>query len=417
MNRRLFHSVASLLSARPQHKAISAICAADADSLLRWLDFAGLSLYLLDATERGGFSEQLPARLVDELLLRRSHNSERAKIMLEELSAILLILKQAEIPVIVMKGFSLAGNLSPNAFARHQNDLDLLISLTSRRRITDSMTRAGYKLYHGSNDIELIFHATVARQPEDPSVSRIYQACSHAKIEFHHQLWDSISNVELPLDCEPFESSALLMIDGLEIPTLNLRNMFTLHVMHAFRHLIYSGWIRPSWLFEISYSIRRHYDNEVLWRGFSGTLASNQSRQAAGLVLAFVQQYFKAELPLPLRTLADSIQPNHRLWLELCGDAVLFSRIAESKLNLLIFRDFCTSNSSAKQHEDEAIGFVSKYLCSKTLPSSYKDKSLVRWIPYIGKRMFEHVTLNLEVRRYRRTYGRALLRNSRKPSS
>ena len=284
--------------------------------LLRWLDEAGLTLYLLHQSERRGDKGSLPDELRAALDSRHERNRNRVAAMLAEFYKVVEALSASRITFAVVKGFSLQPEFCSSVELRHHIDVDLLVAPTYIDRATEVLLKIGYQKAGAEDFGELRF---LKGRPAAPPTAQddLFTVRSESRLEIHTSLFESRAYTPFAL-AENWQSGIRHKSLGqVRFPTISEADAFMLHVLHAFQHLA-AGWIRLSWLFEISNYIESHNADDHLWRSVTDrVVVDERCAHAFGLMLQQTSMLFKTELPKTLADrLIDPLPANLQRWNE-----------------------------------------------------------------------------------------------------
>jgi hypothetical protein len=271
--------------------------------LLRWLDEAGLTLYLLHQCKRRGHKGTLPDEWRAALDGRHERNRNRVAAMLAEFHTVVEALSASRITFAVVKGFSLQPEFCSSFDLRHHIDTDLLVARTHIDRATEILLKIGYQKAGTEDFGEIRF---LKGQPTAPPTAQddLYTVRPESRLEIHTSLFESRAYTPFSL-AENWQSDIRHKNLGqVRFPTISEADAFTLHVLHAFQHLA-GGWLRLSWLFEIPNFIESRRTDNHLWRSVADRVALEQRcAHAFGLILQQTSMLFRTKIP---GTLADEL--------------------------------------------------------------------------------------------------------------
>jgi len=336
--------------------------------LLRWLDDAGLSVYLLDRLERQGHAEDIGPWLRDELILRKEANRLRVLGLLAEFNEMIRKVESYNVRYAVSKGFGLAPDFCSHPYLRHHSDVDLLVFRDDCESACSAITSLGFQRSPFSSADEIIFDG------KGPSAGngalRSYKLRCHSKIEIHVER-------EVPL-------AVRKRVEGLEFPVQPLSLQFSGHVLHAFRHLR-EGWIRPSWLVEIGYFIELHRGDAHLWEDAYAAWHPEEV-QAAWLILRMVEARVGIAMPQAFREKNVELAPGVEAWIHACSAAFLLAGCNGSRLNLLLADAMGPSVSRVNGLKVFPIHKVAH----PSLVGKVQLQGFVRSIPFLFTRTIQH---------------------------
>jgi hypothetical protein len=318
--------------------------------LLRWLDEAGLALYLLHQCERRRHKRRLPDEWCAALDGRRERNRLRVAAMLAELRKVAEAFSASRITFAVVKGFSLQPEFCSSIDLRHHIDTDLLVAPTHLDRATETLVSLGYQKVGTEDFGETRF---VKGQPTAPPTTQddLYTVRPESRIEIHSSLFESRAYTPFSL-AENWQSGiSHKNLGKIIFPTISEADAFMLHVLHAFQHLA-AGWLRLSWLFEISNFIESRKAVDHLWKTIAARVASDQRcAHAFGLVLQEASMLFDTEMPAPLSEgLIGPLPANLRKWNENYAVKVLLSDFGSPSRHFqLVHGDFFRNSGDRRR--------------------------------------------------------------------
>lgn len=286
----------------------------DEQQVLRWLDEAGLTLYLLDKCERQGHKGRLPDEWRAALEGTRERNRTRVTAMFAEFNKVIKALSTSRIPFAVLKGFSLQPEFCSSINLRHHIDTDLLVAPSHTDRATKTLLTIGYEK-EGTEDFgEIRF---VKDRAKSPPTARddIYSIRPESRVEIHHRLFESRAYTPFDLEDDWQSGIRTVQVGDITFPTVSKADAFLLHVFHAFQHLA-AGWVRVSWLFEISNFIESRREDDHLWRVVTNHVSSERRcAHAFGVILQQTSMLFRTQMPGALSDkLINPLPANLRKW-------------------------------------------------------------------------------------------------------
>lgn len=322
----------------------------DARRFLRWLDEAGLALYLLDQCDNCGDIAFLSDWYAAPLQRRRADNRPRVTRQLASFREAVTVLQESRIPFAVLKGFSLYPEFCSSIFSRHHIDTDLLVSPRDVARVVEELTEIGYVV----EGVEPFGEVRLVRNPlAVPATAEdsVYAIRCEERIELHQALFER--RPQSPFDISSDWQSGIRFkeLEGGTFPTVGQADAFTLHVMHAFQHLA-TGWLRLSWLYELQQFMETQRNSVALWRSVVDRVSSHQrSSYAFGLTLLLTSTLFRSEFPSTLAGKVLEPVPQFLLkWNEVHGvDAALGDFRQHSRHFELIHGHFFASSSERRK--------------------------------------------------------------------
>jgi hypothetical protein len=311
---------------------------AEIAKLLRWLDQSGLAIYLCSQL-RHQARNAVPPEFTQALQQRLAANEKRMNNMLQEFHRLVRTFQSLSVCFCALKGFSLTPDFCPVLFLRHQTDFDFLVAPESIEDAKRALSSCGYNQEESSEPGEFTF-ATPLRHIPSPD-DDIYALPRHREVDLRISLHQEVHGVsiEMPSDC--LDRVQTKTIHGVSFPALPPDDIFSVQVMHAFKHLL-GSWVRLSWLLEIGHFIDVHRHDERLWTSIRSRTNNNPVvRNAFGLIISLTNKVFPRPTPRGLedwclRPLPSRIQT----WVEQFGCKSALSDLDGAKLTLFVHREF-----------------------------------------------------------------------------
>ena len=319
---------------------------------LNWLDASGLALYFLDRLKQSHATDAVPADVFLELEERQSKNRERVAIIRQKFRMLNEDFHREGVEYAVLKGFSLVPEYCPDATLRAFSDIDYLIGNDSIDRAEKVLAARGYALKmraHFSQcwwtthpGEEFIFWIPV-RAPK--SEIEQYYPETPCTVELHVTTPDQAQKEPPGAARElAFNRRVRREWEGGAFFSLPEAEMFAGQVMHAFRHWVLDSKVRPCWLFEIGYFLRRRQDEDPIWETVNCLMHSDSLIAEVIRIMVRLTALVFGEVHPKAQLWAAALNPAIQRWLDMYGresvlagcdgyDASLFPR---SKLMLFV---------------------------------------------------------------------------------
>jgi Uncharacterised nucleotidyltransferase len=298
---------------------------------LTWLDHSGLALYFLQRLTARKATARIPPNVLFELEQRKQENQLRVASMRGTFAAINRGFEDAAVRYAVLKGFSLVPEYCSDASLRSQSDFDYLIEPGSAALAQRVLSEQGYVLKKQTGN-EFIFwipsaEATRPRQQYSPRAPWV--------VELQLTVWDSsLFRVPIAFPDHRFDRMGIHEWDGLRFPCLTPEEMFLGQLMHAFRHVLW-GWVRLSWLFEISFFLHHRIEDTALWAQLDQLVGDQPLLKECMAVIALMAaDIFDAPIPPALREWSNSIRPSVNVWLRNYSRDWLFQKFPRQQFSL-----------------------------------------------------------------------------------
>jgi hypothetical protein len=229
-------------------------------------------------------------------------------------------------------------------------------------------------------------------------------------VELHQKLWEERELISLQPPEWCFSGRETRSLMGIQYPGFSTVSMLIVQLLHAFRHLL-SSWIRQSWLYEISYFLNHHRDDDEFWKDFVEVVSKDQpTSRACGTVLALCSLVFKVQLPAIVgEDFVSKLPQPIRDWVRLCGERFALSDMRGTKLDRMIHHYFPAEVSVGASRRRLSL-LPSSQAFSNVMESQMKDpERTASSIPqFLLKRSWFHTSALVEYVWYSYHWRRAL---------
>jgi len=269
--------------------------------------------------------------------------------MLQEFGRINQALRERNIAVCTLKGFSLVPDFCEEPSLRHQTDFDFLVEPKNVEDTAQVLQSFGYSTPHLSKTEESCFITPTSHIPTERD--DIYAVQPQRQIDLHVSVVENSFWVmpELPKDFLAHSEPATLA--RISFSRLSLEDRFLLQVLHFYRHASRS-WIRLSWLFEIAHCLTAHSSNQDLWRR-AILRAGNSSiaRRIFALVLGLTQRLFQCPISHSLSVWSNSAMTTSlSTWLDHFSVQWAITDWPGGLTNIFLMQDFIPEQNSRNQY-------------------------------------------------------------------
>ena len=365
-------------------------------NLLRWLDQSGLALYLLTQLQDNDVQDHVPVEFREALESRLRSNRHRTVAMFDEFARLVDSFRQNEVHFCALKGFTLTPDFCRSAHLRHQTDFDFLVAETSLERAKYAVRSCGYEQEETREAGELTFATPLRHIPS--ANDDIYATPRHREVDLVTSLRHTSHGVSIDAPAGCFEGVESRTLHDLSFPVLSPEQMFCLHVMHAFKHLL-GSWVRVSWLLEVGYFVDRHCDHADLWRAVIERMGREaKARNAFGLVLSLTRTLFHPRIPQALDDWClRSLPPRIEAWVTQFGVRTAISDLDGAKWTLFVHREFVDYPSSWNSYVRDRIFPVGRRSSIGTVKTTDLGTRILgnvsRWRHTIRRSLFHARTL------------------------
>jgi hypothetical protein len=284
---------------RASPPALAALCARPGIDWPRVAAVARLhrvGALLLDALQRGGAvaAGQVPAEVVAALRRQRRLEVAQATRLDEALSMLLPAFSAAGVPVIVLKGVTLA-RLYPSPSCRPRTDIDLLVEPAHLPTADRVLTRLGYRLLEAGHVQRPLLSPVQA--PEDRQYER---AKDHTLVELHADFLHT--GLRRRADSAVWRRRQLVEVGGRLVPALAPGDAFLQAAAHLQRH----GYLQLLWFYDIVMLLRAD-GAQIDWTALARQAEDAGVTTAAYFAISYAEAFFGPLVP-PLARRA--LRPN-----------------------------------------------------------------------------------------------------------
>ena len=309
---------------------------------LGWLDQTGLALWLWDRLKVSGTQDAVPPEIDARLERNVADHASRVAAMAEEFDSINRLFEADGIEYVVLKGFALAPEYTPDARLRPAYDYDYLVLPQSMERVSHALGNGGYIRRQERVDHPVVYvHA--ARMPRTPSRrDDLYSVNLPRSVEIHTRLWEPEAlRIPLPLPDDCLARKRPRSWQGLLFYSLSEEDELLFQVLHAFRHIV-ECWCRLYIFLEIAHFLERRESDLAFWQRFVDRVrVSPRLPEMVGVVFSLAARLFGAPIPAAI---AAGVLPNMRhpllLWVKRYGCDSALANFTGNKYSLLLYREF-----------------------------------------------------------------------------
>lgn len=293
-----------------------------------WLDTSGVALYFAQAIQDIGATNVLPRSVHDRLEQNLADSKIASKAMFTEFCRINAAFGSTAAPFAVHKGFSLVPDYCPDPSLRTQADIDFQVCPEHVAVFAEALRSLGYHPitnFRGEERFETI-------PGHIPHLRDIYRP----KVSFRTELHFGQSPAEDISELLKHERCKMKCLNGASFSVLPQFDQFLNQINHVVRH-VNAGWIRTSWLLEMSYFVRNHRKDVRFWSDLKAQCATDgTARYAVGLALGLMLATFPAPDLAPAGQFVEALSPEVQLWVRCCGRKFALAKFPGTKLHLLL---------------------------------------------------------------------------------
>ncbi|MGD0124197.1 MAG: nucleotidyltransferase family protein [Terriglobia bacterium] len=363
---------------------------------LEWLDQTGLALWLLDRLKVSGAHDAVPPEIGVRLKRNMADHSSRVAAMAEEFDSINRLFEADGIEYVVLKGFALAPEYTPDARLRPAYDYDYLVRPESMGRVSHALGSVGYVHRRERVDHPVVYvHSSraprIPSQPDD-----LYSADLPRSVEIHTRLWEPEAlKIPLPLPDDFLARKRPRIWHGLRFFSLSEEDELLFQVLHAFRHII-ECWCRLYTFLEIAHFLERRQSDMAFWQRFADRIrVSPRLPEMVGVVFSLAARLFGAPVSAAIDAgvLSDLRHPL-LLWVSRYGCDSALANFTGNKYSLLLYREFIPDDATWREiqrkrlfplHRPNRAGGTRTPGISARLIAGWKQSA------YVARRLFHHV--------------------------
>ena len=368
----------------------------DWEHSLEWLDQTGLALWLWDRLKVSGSQEAVPPAIGARLERNMADHGSRVAAMAEEFDSINRLFESYGIEYVVLKGFALAPEYTPDARLRPTYDYDYLVQPESIERVSHALRSGGYIRRQERVDHPVVYvHSS--RAPRVPSRrDDLYSANLPRSVEIHTRLWEPEAlKIPLTLPDDFLARKRPRCWQGLRFYSLSEEDELLFQVLHAFRHIV-ECWCRLCTFLEIAHILERRRSDWAFWqRSLDRLKVSPRLPEMAGVVFSLAARLFGAPIPAAIDAGAlHNLRHPLLLWVNRYGRYSALANFTGNKNSLLLYREFVPDDATWREiqrdrlfplHRPNRAGGTRTPGVSARLFAGWKQSA------YVARRLFHHV--------------------------
>ncbi len=271
---------------------LETLSSTDWDILIEESGLHGVAPLLYDRLRTFESHIPIPASVMARLRRIYLQSAARAVRMHHELGKALGVLRQANIPVIALKGAHLAEHVYRNIALRPMGDVDVLVHEDDLMRVEAALLGIGY--------VPTDCHRQTA---EDNCDFGYGLPNKELFVEVHWNFLPSTYRFKIDLDGQ-WERSRHAVIAGVEVSVLCPEDLLLYLCLHTSKHLFEMG-LKP--LYDIAETIR-HFGKEIDWRQVLRRGEQSGEAKCAYLTFRLARELLGAAVP---DDLMNAIKPGN----------------------------------------------------------------------------------------------------------
>jgi Uncharacterised nucleotidyltransferase len=312
----------------------------DWEELLAFADRAHLTLALAQLN----FSN-IPAWVAHRLGKNLADNALRSKRVLATYVEAADALRRADVPHLVLKGFTQAPQYVKHPRLRMQSDLDFLCPTNDIPRAQTALEAIGYKPVE-EHDFRRADHIpALTRTGNWKWMGNMYDPEMPVSIELHFCLWNEQASLIEAAEVEGFWSRReTRALDHVTFPALQPVDQLGYLALHVVREIIWGESIVHH-VHELAVFLDAHADDHQFWTEWE-RMHSPRVRSFEAIAFWLAQVWFSCEVSDAVRGQIESLPPEQKTWLNQFGGSPLegmFRRNKDGRLLQLMLTESWTS--------------------------------------------------------------------------
>jgi Uncharacterised nucleotidyltransferase len=243
---------------------------------------------------------------------------------------------KTDIQFVLLKGCAHAREFGPDISFRATSDVDLWCKAEEIGRAHDELLRLGYRSIGQGNGRHL---PAMVREKEWNWHGDFYAPDLPLPVDLHHRLWDDEMECFQGAPEDAFwQRRSDVDLEGTKVSILALPDALGFSALHLLMHILH-GDLRLQRAWEIAYFLDRHIKDGPFWHEWVNVHPPHL-RKLEILVFVLAEKWFRCNLPETVRTEAEALPRDVKLWIELHGfspvEALFSPKKAELWLNLCL---------------------------------------------------------------------------------
>jgi hypothetical protein len=287
--------------------------------------------------------------LPDRIRLRMDRNYQDFSLRFIRLQAAVLEIarsfENAEIDLVLLKGFGQVPEFTPDPMVRAQGDVDIWCLPAQIDHAHQALRELGYRSVGESESRHL---APMIREKTWTWTGDYFAPDLPIPIDLHYRLWDEdMEGIRGPRESDFWQRRSSLPIGGQNISVLDEADTLAFAAVHLLMHLLH-GDLRLNRAWEIGYFLNSRSEDELFWTRWQNMFPEHL-RQLQVLIFALVQQWFACRVPdivdCEIRTLA----PDLKLWIRHFGWSPVEALFAPNKDELWLHMALLTRRADRRR--------------------------------------------------------------------
>lgn len=307
------------------------------------LDFCDRSHLTLSFAERcGECRPHWAKRRLKKCLAQNAVRWDRIKSAFEECAS---AFREADIPFVLLKGFSHCPDFITDPRARTQYDLDLLFTPEDVMRAYDAALRLGFEPLGGFERFPIDHLPTMVKKTGWEWTGDYFDTEIPVSLELHFRLWDERTERFAPAGLEQFwERRQSRELEGLRFTALHPADMTGYSCLHILRHLLRGG-VRPSHVYELALLLDRRCDDDAFWKLWDEMHGPSLKRLEA-IAFGLSRRWFNCRVSPRVANEIERLPVEIGRWLDVHGESPLVALFRPNKDDLWLHWNLLNSTGA-----------------------------------------------------------------------
>lgn len=252
---------------------------------------------------------------------------------------------EAEIPFLVLKGFSHCPEFVADPRLRTQYDIDLLFLPQDVKKACDAVLRLGFEPLGGFDRFPIDHLPTMIKKTGWEWTGDYFDTEIPVSLELHFRLWDGQTERFTPAGLELFwERRQGRELEGLRFSALHPADTIGYACLHILRHLLRGG-VRPSHVYEMALVLDRTRDDEAFWKLWD-ELHEPSLKRIEAVVFGLACRWFNCRVATRVSNEMERLPIEIKRWLQVHGESPLVALFHPNKDDLWLHWNLVNSTGA-----------------------------------------------------------------------
>jgi len=318
----------ALSFSNPQPEALTALTETEWEKALRFCDRSHLTTQLALRHR-----DRMPTKIADRVRANAANNGIRMSKLEDDYRAIAAAFQRADVPWVVLKGFSHWPGMESETRFRPQYDIDLYcppLEIAEARQVLEDL---GYQPLAGFGNVPIDHLPAMVRPSNWKWRHDLFDVEIPASVDLHYRFWDAATE-RLPIKgVEQFWDRRVLGGSGeLRFPTLASHDQAGYACLHLLRHLL-RGDVKPFHVYDIARLLHAQSANEKLWAQWEADHHASLRRLEC-VIFRLARVWFDCALAPAVQSGIEALPLAVQKWFDLYAAAPLESQFRPNKCEL-----------------------------------------------------------------------------------